>query len=355
MRSFGVEEEFLLVTDGGDLAALGADVVAAAARAVPGDGNVEVELKDAQAELGSAPSTSAGDIERDLRQLRATLAAAANGRAARLVALGTNPNKGRAATTAHARYLAMTDQFGTIARQQLTCGQHVHVSVTSRAEGVRVLDGLQPWLPVLRALASNSPFWQGEDTGYASFRTVLWNEWPTAGVTEPFGDEAGYDRRVAELIGSGAAMDDGMIYFDARLSAKFPTVEIRVADVSTDVATSVLIAVLCRALVERVAVRALAAPSPALLRAAVWRAARYGLSDRLVHPGSGRLAPAADVLAALLDYAGPALGGDADRAEAGVAALLAHGTGADRQRAAFARTGSLDGVVDDAAARTSPG
>ena len=110
-----------------------------------------------------------------------------------------------------------------MARQQLSCGMHVHVGLESRAEGVAVLDRIRPWLSVLMALSANSPFAHGVDTGYASYRTVLWGQWPTATVTEAFGDEAGYDRVIAELIASEAALDDGMIYFEARLSASYPT------------------------------------------------------------------------------------------------------------------------------------
>ena len=352
MRSFGVEEEFLLVTEtGDDLVARGSEVVDDATRHDEGNGGIEVELKTTQAEIGSEPHESAGEIEQDLRALRARLANSAKRHGARLVALGTDPNKGRSATTAKQRYEEMTAEFGTVGRQQLTCGQHVHVSIESRLEGIRVLDALQAWLPVLRAMTANSPFWQGEDTGYASFRTILWNQWPTAGPTEPFGDEQSYDARVAELIESGAAMDDGMIYFDARLSAKFPTVEIRVADVSTDVDTAVLIGVLCRALVERAASVTSPVLSPALVRASIWRAARYGLSERLIEPTSGKLGDASDVVASLIDFAA-STGSDLELVQHGVDRLFADGTGAERQRAVFRAQQSLNAVVVDAADRT---
>ena len=111
-----------------------------------------------------------------------------------------------------------------------------------------MIDRIAAWLPLLLALSSNSPFWQGHDTGYASFRTVIWGLWPTAGPSGPFGDAAGYDAAVADLVRSGAALDVGMVYFDARLSASYPTVEIRVADVCTDVRDAVLLAALSRAL-----------------------------------------------------------------------------------------------------------
>ncbi|MDQ1744203.1 MAG: glutamate---cysteine ligase / carboxylate-amine ligase, partial [Pseudonocardiales bacterium] len=257
------------------------------------------------------------------------------------------------------RYEQITREYGLLARQQLTCGQHVHVDVESRAEGVGVLDRLRGWLPVLTALSGNSPFWQGEDSGYQSFRTVLWGRWPTAGPTAVFGDEAGYDAAVAELVESGTTLDDGMVYFDARLSARYPTVEIRVADVCTDVRDAVLLAALARALVDTAAERwrsgEPAAPtSVTLLRAASWRAARSGLSGDLVDPRTGKPVPAWQLVHELVELLGPALRrcGDEQLVAAGLARLRAHGTGADRQRNSFAARASLTDVVADAAVRT---
>jgi carboxylate-amine ligase len=149
-----------------------------------------------------------------------------------------------------------------------------------------------------------------------------------------------------------------MIYFDARLSAHYPTVEIRVADVCPEVGDAVLLACLCRALVECAARGGLpsADVDVALLRAAAWRAARYGLSGALIDPEDGRPRAAADVLARLLDRTGEALrdSGDLSRARDGLARVQERGTGADLQRASFARDSRLRDVVADAVDRTRP-
>ncbi len=106
---------------------------------------------------------------------------------------------------------------------------------------------------MLLALSSNSPFWQGADSGYASYRTQVWYRWPTAGPTEPFGDAAGYDRATARLLATGVPLDAGQFYFDARISATHPTVEVRVADVCLLARDAVLLAALTRGLVETAA------------------------------------------------------------------------------------------------------
>ncbi len=134
-----------------------------------------------------------------------------------------------------------------------TLGMHVHVDVADDEEAVRVVDGLRRWLPLLVGLAANSPYAGGRDTGYASWRQQVWTRWPTAGQSEPFGSAAEYRRVTEALIATGAALDPGMLYFDARLAADYPTVEIRVADACTEVDDAMLVAALCRALVETVA------------------------------------------------------------------------------------------------------
>ena len=232
-------------------------------------------------------------------------------------------------------------------------------------EAVAVVDGVRPWLPVLLALSANSPYWHGRDTGHASWRSQVWSRWPTGGPREPLQGLADY-RETARLLQEwGAAMDDAMLYFDVRLAAALPTVEIRVADVCTDVDDAVLVAGLARALVVTVLAEHRATPGESpdgrwrsdLLRAAQWRASRYGVSDSLVHPGTRTLAPALEVVQALAAYAGDALdeAGERETLLSLAGDLVAAGGGAGRQRAVRARTGRLEDVVRDLAERTARG
>ncbi len=366
MRTLGVEEELLLVDpDDGTATAAGEQVVQQAEdrRADLGrEGNqppIDREFKEEQAEIGSSPTTSAGDLAADLRRLRRELASAAEGHGAHIAAVATSPLKVRPTATDDDRYHLMIEEFGLLAREQLTCGQHVHVSIESRAEGVAVLDRIAPWLSVITAMSANSPFWQAKDTGYGSYRTVVWGLWPTAGPTAGFGDETGYDTSITDLLASGAAMDDGMIYFDARLSAHYPTLEIRVADVCTDVDDAVLVAVLARALVETAAAQwqaGEAAPDfrSELLKGMSWRAARHGLSGDLLDPRSRKLAPAFDVIDGLVEWLEPSLTsyGDLPLVQAGVDRLRNNGNGADRQRRSFQQHRDLEEVVADIVRRT---
>ena len=157
------------------------------------------------------------------------------------------------------------------------------------------------------------------------------------------------------MVDSGVLLDDGMIYFDARLSPRYPTVEIRVADVCGDLDDTMVVAGVCRALVETAARSAAQGEPPlslptALLRLATWRAGHDGVDGELVDPVTQRPEAAAVVVGRLLDHIRPALSsfGDLERVEAGIGRLLADGSGATRQRRTYARTGQLVDVVAEA-------
>jgi carboxylate-amine ligase len=139
------------------------------------------------------------------------------------------------------RYQQMVERFGLTTMEQLVCGCHVHVSVESDDEAVTVLDRLRVWLPSLLALSANSPFWQGMDTGYASFRSQVMSRWPTSGPPPRLGSADAYRTLVADMVSSGVLLDEGMVYYDARVSFRYPTVEIRAADVCLDARDTALV------------------------------------------------------------------------------------------------------------------
>ncbi|HEU5036702.1 MAG TPA: glutamate--cysteine ligase [Nocardioides sp.] len=320
---------------------------------------VDQELFRHQLETRTDPTRDLGDALAQLVAARRTAGEAARGVGLAAAACGLVPLGGdQAAVSPGDRYHDMVDRYGDIARDGGTCGMHVHVDVGSDEEGVAVIDRIAPWLPVLLALSANSPYARGRDTGYASWRSQVWGRWPSAGATEQFGSLEGYRDTVRMLLETGAARDEGMLYFDARLSVGQPTVELRVCDTCTDPAEAVTIAALARGLVETAA-RAWRDDRPAphwraeALRAAHWRAARYAVADQLVHPHERRLRPARVVLEALQAEVREALedAGDAELVRAGLERALRDG-GAARQRAAYERTGSVEGVVDDLVART---
>lgn len=344
-RTLGVEEEYALVDASGALA--DAPGVAVTARGLIGDSATK-EISTSQVEVVSAVCDSLAMVRSQLSLLRRTAVQAAAEHGCRVLACGTHPfSSWRDQRMSQGEtYDLLVERWGLLARQQLITAQHVHVGVPA-ALVVPVLDQLGPDLPLLLALSASSPFWEGEDTGYASYRSMWFSRWPVVGTLPVLGTREAYDRLVGSLIAAGIAESPSRLYWDARPSERFPTVEVRVADTMPLLDDAVLHAALVRSLV-RVAARAEQPPvvQPELVRAARWRAARYGLTDALLDTRTGALVPAPDMVAGLLARLREDLEELGDWEEvAGLAEqLLARGTSSERQRA-VARTGSLPDVV----------
>ncbi|MET3936641.1 carboxylate-amine ligase [Arthrobacter sp. OAP107] len=361
-RTLGVEEELLLVdpATGEALPRAGAllDLYVRPLQAASGP-VLTAEFQQEMIEVVTPPHATLSELAQDIVAGRSIAHQAAQDVGVRVAALGTSPLPADPHPVQLRRFRAMTEEYGLTAREQLTCGCHIHVSVESPEEGVAVLDRMRNWLPVLIALSANSPFWHGKDSGYASYRSQVWNRWPSAGPLEILGTPDAYHQLVHDMVSTGVALDEGMIYFDVRLSRHYPTVEIRVADVCLQPGNTVLLAGVARGLVETAArewrdgVEPVAVPS-ALLRLAGWKASRWGLQGELLDPHTHRPAPALTVVNSLLNHIRAALqdAGDLDRVDELADSLLAGGTGSVRQKEVLHRTGDLARVVEDAVDRT---
>jgi len=357
VRTFGVEEEFLIVDpSNGSPLPLAADLLRLHETGTTADPATEpmlaVELHQEQLEVITHPNSTLSGLAAEILAGRALADSLARKAGARIAALATSPVAVTPHVTPNTRYDALLEKFALTAREQLTCGCHIHVSVGSDEEGVAILDRIRSWLPPLMALSSNSPFWNGVDSGYASFRTQAWNRWSSAGPTEIFGSAQAYHQRVADLAGTGVVNNPD---FDARLSARHPTVEIRVSDVCLDPRDTVLLAALVRGLVETAAREWKSGQAPdmvpaIILRQAAWQASRWGIDGDLLHPLTHKPDTALNVIAALHEHVRDALdeAGDADYVEESLHRIFTDGTGARLQRQAFARHGRLADVVSDA-------
>ncbi|HEU5111123.1 MAG TPA: glutamate--cysteine ligase, partial [Micromonosporaceae bacterium] len=339
MTTIGVEEEFLLLDPrSGENAPVVGQVLAALPERLRGQSRLE--FRRSMLEMATPVCTDLAELRRHLVGLRRAAAAAAHRAGARLVAVGATPvGEPCRAPADNPRFRAIARHYGPIAYDPAVCGCHVHVGVPDRDTAIEVCTHLRRWLPVVQALAANSPFCQGADTGFASWRSVQLLRWPSLGPTPHLSSAGDYDRRVAALVASGVMLDDSMVLWYARPSTAFPTVEVRVADVCLTVDDAVLVAGLVRALVA-MAREDIAAgrPAPAvpddLLEAAHWNAARTGLEGTLMDLRAERARPAWDVVDDLLAFAGPALSrhGDLDAVEAQLVRIRRDGTGAARQR-----------------------
>lgn len=353
----GIEEEFHLVDSRTRYLRPAAAAVLAQ---LPALGFTQ-EGKQTTVETNSEPHDDLSLLRDDLARKRALLATAADDHGLKVAAAGTMPlmRLTDAVPTPERRYLANVHNFARLAHEQIICGMHVHVGIDDRDVAAPAMAWISPWVPVLLALTANSPYWLGEDTGYASWRTMLWQRWPTAGPAPRCESAAEYDAIVAGLIRSEVVSDAGMIYHDLRLSAHVPTIELRICDAVPDLDTTLMVAALFRALVRYAGngVRA-GRPVPrfpnSFLRAATWRSARSGLAGDLIDPTSGSPFPAAVVIRRLLRTVEPELRfyGDFERVRRTAGKVLARGDWAQLQRHTGHSRG-LAAVVDQLTTETS--
>ncbi|MDT5041287.1 MAG: glutamate---cysteine ligase / carboxylate-amine ligase [Actinoplanes sp.] len=353
LLTLGVEEEYLLV----DVTEPhGVEAVEQTFDELPDDlrESVQHEYMRSQIEVATPPQLELDELHRALLRLRQDVAAAALRAGARLVAVGAAPAPGPATRLVdRPRYHRMRERYGDLSPGPGLNGMHVHVSIPDPETGVQVLNHLRPWLPILQAATANSPLFEGRDTGYASWRSMMWERWPTVGPTPYLRSHEHYETLVSDLIASGAMLDEGMLYWYARLSANYPTVEIRIGDVCPTLDETLLLAALTRALVAtilprvREGVPAPDVPHP-LLMAAHWRAAHDGLEGLNLDLATRQPRPAWNLFRQVFDYVRPELERHGDLAVVSdlIGRLRAKGTGAARQRALLAQRGSVSDVVD---------
>ncbi len=348
--TLGVEEEFLVV-DAETLELVPrSDELLGPARDELGD-EVTPELNLCQIEVATPICETLNDVDHHLTRLRKGLSSAASDRGLGVAAMATHPFTSwtdQQVDLANDRYSRMDDTYQIVARQQVICGCHVHVGIEDPDLAVTIMSRVRPWMPSLLALSANSPYWRAMDTGFDSYRLQVWQRWPTSGMPPDLSDRQEYD----DLAAVDAIEDSTFLYWYARPSARYPTLEFRVADVCLCVDEAVALAGLIRALAwtcaqEEMAGVASETPRPEVMEAATWRAARYGLGDTLISPRSNSPESAADVLDEFLTYISPGLEfhGDTTRVTDAVHRIVTDGNGATRQRAAYAEADDFRDVV----------
>jgi carboxylate-amine ligase len=349
----GVEEElFLVEVDSHEVAPVTDEVLARSPRFT--HGQIVGEMCDGVIELASPVSAHAGEAVDRLRQLRAHVSATG---VARLLGAGVHPTApyGQVRHRPDPHYAAVAAGTGALLRQSAYCGLHIHVGMPDPETAIAAFNGMRKWVPLLHALSANSPFWYGQDSGLLSTRTVLCHSVPRTGLPGAFRDWVDYEQTVCGLMRGGELDGIGSIWWDIRPHPRLGTLEIRVADAQSSLADVEGLVALVHGLVQH---EALVAdddhPRKAVLDEATFRAIRDGLDAR--YSTGGPMRHVQEVARHALDLARPyAARGGFERSLSEIERLLAHGNGADRQQAAFARGGLpevLRHLVDESAADT---
>lgn len=353
--TLGVEEEYHLVEPGSLKLARRATLSDLADRNAAGP-HLHPEMLTSQLEAASDVCTDLDGVRAAVQTMRAEAASAAAEHGAMLLATSTHPQAGldEVEVAERARYQRLLERFAGVVGEFNLCGCHVHVAVPDVEVALTVMNHARPYLPVLAALTASSPFHAGSDTGYASVRLARLALWPQGGLPPYLSSAHDYRQQLDTLAATGLIDEPTELLWELRPSARYPTLEFRIADTCPDIDDVVLYAGLVRSLVRTLARRAAdGVPAPAVpdavLAAARWRAARYGLADRLWSAARQALVPAVQVVDGLWHDLEPDLSrhGEAGLLDGLLRQLLQRGTSATRQRRVFGETGSLLEVVRD--------
>ncbi len=333
---FGIEEEFFLLDpDDGNPRPVAGEVIAALA--APARERATREFLASHLESVTGICLSANEAREQVLEFRAALALAAA--TVGVVAAGTGTSYDaeiHPSLTPSDRYADLARRHASLVDDHQVAGLHVHIEVPDPEAGVRALAALAGWLPLLKAVSANSPWWRGRDTGFESWRSVLLRRWTTFGCPPAVVSAQDYAARIAALVGVGGTRDEATVAWDVRLSSRYPTVELRAPDAQLSADDAVAIALIARGLVSA-AIRYPAALvyDPDLVDAACWHAARFGLAEGVVAPGSVGLTAIDEATSRLFDAL--------DSSDDDLALIQQHlrrargsGSAASRQRAAAA-------------------
>jgi glutamate---cysteine ligase / carboxylate-amine ligase len=353
--TIGVEEEYQLVDPAsGALRSSASDV-----RREDWTGELVAELQETTIEIGTPVCSDMADAEEHLSRLRLQASTVAASRGLAIVAAGVHPFstwEGHERPPLE-RYRAIEARYGRIARDEHIFGMHVHVGVPADVDRVRLMNTLRHYLPHMLALSASSSFFEGADTGFASYRTILWRRWPNSGIPPRFGSDAEFRSYVDTMLEAGVMADPWNLYWSMRPHPKYPTIEFRVMDVCPSLADAAALTAFARALVHAAAAgvitdevpdRASASLEQELLRVNEWRVARDGLDGRLIDTvtGSGHQ-PVRDAIRSVLDRISRSAEELGDLGTlAHIERILERGNAAERMRVVHREGDSLRGIVD---------
>jgi carboxylate-amine ligase len=330
--------------------------------------DIHREMLEPQVEIATTPSFDFADARRQLVGMRSGLGAIADGLDLSIMASGTHPLAvwSRVRATNQSRYGKVMHDLQMIGCRLVLCGMHVHVEVPELELRVDIMNRLQPYLPLLLALSTSSPFWQAQRTGLLGYRLAAYRELPRTGLPDLFESAADYQRYIDTLVAARAIQDSSYVWWVIRPSRKHPTLELRVADSCTRVDDAIAIAALYRCLVRRLALdprlnAGRTGASRAITDENCWRAQRYGIHGSFVDETTRTARPVGEVLEEVLDLvAGDARALGCEPELDLSRRIIVRGTSADQQLTLYtegrgrglSNRDALAGVVDWLTAET---
>jgi len=316
--------------------------------------NVKAEMHQSVVEMGTDICFDIADARRQVTRLRRDLAGLAKKHGLRIAAAGTHPfsHWKDQKITVHPRYKNIVSDMQQVARANLIFGLHVHVGLNDREVAIHIMNAARYFLPHIFALSTNSPFWLGRNTGFKSYRSKVFDRFPRTGIPDYFGSVSEYDNFINLLIKTNCIDNAKKIWWDIRVHPTFETLEFRVCDIPMRVDETIALAALCQAVVAklhrlikknlgfRLYRRALIAENK-------WRAARYGITGKLIDFGKKEEVDTKSLIDELLEFVDDVADELNSRKELEyIKTICEYGTGADRQLEIWEQSYDTKAVVD---------
>ncbi|MFN9597363.1 MAG: carboxylate-amine ligase [Bacteroidota bacterium] len=324
---------------------------------------VKAEMHQSVVEVGTNVCKNVTEARKEVVYLRRMVAELAAKQGLRIAAAGTHPFSRwqEQPITDNPRYHEIVNEMQDAARSNLIFGLHVHVGIASRQQGIALMNSARYFLPHIFALSTNSPFWQGRNTGFKSYRVKVFDKFPRTGIPDHFSSAGEYDRYINLLIKTNCIDNARKVWYDLRLHPTYNTLEFRICDVPMLVDETIALTALMQALVAKL-VKLMEQNldfrqySRALINENKWRAARYGIEGKLIDFGKEKEVSVPDLAEELLAFVDDVVDELGSRHEINyIRQILKNGTGADRQLETYRKTADFKQVVDQIIEETNSG
>jgi len=315
---------------------------------------VKSEMHQSVVEVGTNICQNVSEARKEVIYLRKMVAELASKQGLKIAAAGTHPfSKWQdQLITDNPRYHEIVNEMQDAARSNLIFGLHVHVGIESREQGIPLMNSARYFLPHIFALSTNSPFFEGRNTGFKSYRVKVFDKFPRTGIPDYFSSTEEYDKYINLLVKTRCIDNGRKIWYDIRLHPIYNTIEFRICDVPMRVDETIALAALMQAIVAKL-VRLMQQNldfrqyGRALIMENKWRAARYGIEGKLIDFGKESEVPVSELTEELLGFVDDVVDELGSRNEINyIRTILEKGTGAERQLDVFNKTNDLNAVVD---------
>ncbi|MBI1748347.1 MAG: carboxylate-amine ligase [Acidobacteria bacterium] len=324
---------------------------------------IKPEMHRSVVEVGTAICRNIQEARQEVCRLRSIVSALAVKNDLRIAASGTHPFSDwrNEPITPNERYFEIVEELQDVARSNLIFGLHVHIGIEDRETVIAILNAARYFVPHILALSANSPFWLGRNTGLKSVRSSIFKKFPRTGVPDYFASWSEFDNFVKLLIKTGCIDNGKKIWWDIRPHTFYPTLEFRMCDITMRADETIAMAALIQAIVVKLYSLyeknlGFRIYRRSLIEENKWRAARYGISGKLIDFGKREEVPTRDLIRELLAFVDDVVDELGSRQELNyIYQILEEGSGADRQLEVYRKTGDLRIVVDYIADETMRG